>query len=104
MTAKKAPKTPELAKAKGAGRPVADFRSAHDKSFIVPQKIEAALKKLGDGWEYEAAFLKLAELSVTDLAKYRPQFEDYIVMTTGPNAKRVWSGTKELAAQLRTMV
>lgn len=86
------------------GRTVADFRAAHDKSFIVPQKIRDALKKLGDGWEYELELMKIAGLSTTDLAIFREQFQDHIVLTGGKNPKRVWCGTKELAEKLRAMV
>lgn len=95
-------KTPEV-KTK-TGRDIAAFRQAHDKSFIVPQKIETALKKLGDSWEYEVAFLKLAELSVTDLAAYRDQFEAHIIVIPGKNSKRAWAGTKDLANKLRQLV
>lgn len=87
----------------GKGRD--DFRALHDKSFIVPAKIRGAIAKLGkSGWEYEFAFLKLAELSTTDLATYREQFEEYIVTVNGRNPKRCWCGSKELAAELRAMV
>lgn len=90
--------------AKTQGRTLADFRSEHDKSFIVPQRIRDALKKLGNGWEYEVGFMRLASLSTTDLAAYRDEFSDHIVMVGGRNTKRVWVGTKELAAQMRQMI
>lgn len=87
----------------GKGRD--DFRALHDKSFIVPAKIRAAIAKLGkSGWEYEQQFMKLAELSTTDLAAHRDQFEDHIVTVGGRNPKRCWCGSKELATELRTMV
>lgn len=86
------------------GKSLQEFRSAHDKSFWVPQRIREVLKKMGDSWEYEAGILKLAQLSTTDLAAYRDQFEDYIVVTSGRNPKRVWCGTTEMAEQLRAMV
>lgn len=103
MTAKrKAPAAP--AEQKGAGRTLQDFRAEHDKSFIIPARIREALKKLGAGWEYEVGFLRLASLSTTDLAAYRDEFADYVVLVGGRNPKRIWAGTKELAAQMRQMV
>jgi hypothetical protein len=95
----RAPKSPAK-----PGKSIADFRASHDKNFIVPLKIREALKKIGDGWEYESDLMKIAGLSTTDLARFRDQFESHIVMTTGKNPKRVWCGTEKLAAQLREMV
>ena len=86
------------------GKSLQDFRAEHDKSYIVPKKIKDALEKLGDGWEYEVHFLRLAGLSVTDLAAYRDQFESHTVLVGGRNAKRVWVGTAKLATQMREMV
>lgn len=88
--------------AKPSGKTLADFRAAHDKSYIIPQRIKEGLKKLGDGWEYEAAFMKIAGLSTTDLANYREGFTDHIVLVE--RTKRVWCGTKALADKLRAMV
>lgn len=86
------------------GKSLQEFRNAHDKSFWVPQRLREALDKLGDSWEYEAGILKLAQLSTTDLAAYREQFEEHIVMTSGRNPKRVWCGSAEMANKLREMV
>ena len=86
------------------GKSLQDFRAEHDKSYIVPKRIKDALEKLGDGWEYEVHFLRLAGLSVTDLAAYRDQFEAHIVVVGGRNSKRIWVGTSKLAAQMREMV
>lgn len=88
--------------AKQAGRGLTEFRSSHDKSFIVPSKIREALKQLGSSWCYEAEFLKLAGLCTTDLANYRDEFEEHIVMVE--RTKRVWCGTKDFAGKLREMV
>lgn len=87
---------------------LADFKAAHDKSFIVPSKIKTGLEKLGiDGWEYEPEFTKLCGLSTNDMAKYRSQFEDYIVLVgrtrDSSRERRVWAGSKALANKLREM-
>jgi hypothetical protein len=97
------PATPPVKKA--AGKSVEDFRALHDKSYIVPRKIRAAIEALGpEGWEYELGFLKLAGLSTTDMAAFRDQFEEFIVSTPGHNPKRIWAGSKALAEKLRAMV
>lgn len=84
---------------------LADFRAVHDKSFVVPNKITAGLDKLGkDGWEYEPEFMKLCGVNANDFAKFREQFEEFYVMVGGSkNGKRVWAGSKPLAAKMREM-
>lgn len=87
-----------------AGKSVAAFRAAHDKSFIVPQRIREGLKKLGDGWEYEVDFMRVCGgLATTDIAAFRAEFSDFWFETGGRNPKRVWCATKELAKQLSAM-
>lgn len=95
---------PRIETARPSGKGIAEFREAHDKSYIIPKRINEALKKLGDGWEYELQFIKVAGLSLTDCAAYRDQFEEHIVVVGGKNPKRVWCGTKALATKLRQMV
>lgn len=84
------------------GKSLQEFRAAHDKNFIVPNKIRAALKNLGSGWEYEAAFIRLAGISQSDMGNFREQFSEHIVLVD--RTKRVWAGTKATAAALREMV
>lgn len=91
-------------KPKSAGKSIADFRAAHDKNFIVPQKIRAALTKIADGWEYESDFIRLAGITQTDVGAFREQFAQHVVETRGHNNRRVWAGTEKLADQLRAMV
>lgn len=85
-------------------RSLQDFRAAHDKSFIIPNKVREGLKQLGSGWEYEVEFLRRCGVCTTDLSRYRDGFEDYIVMTAGRNPKRIWTGSKEMANKMREMV
>ena len=90
--------------AKKAGKNKDDFRSAHDKSYIVPKKIREGIEQLGkEGWEYEREFLSICGLSNTDAARYREEFEDYLVQTGGKNPKRIWAGSPEFAEELREM-
>jgi hypothetical protein len=88
------------------GKDLAAFRAAHDKSFIVPQKIKAGLAALGDSWEYEAEFIKRCGSSQTDFAAYRDEFSDFFIEArgTGKTPKRVWTGTKAFAAKIRETV
>jgi hypothetical protein len=84
------------------GRGLVEFRSTHDKSFIVPQKIKAGLQKLGEGWEYEMAFAKIAGVSLGDLSAFRSLFDEHIVIVD--RTKRAWAGTKAFAEKMREMV
>lgn len=86
------------------GRSLSEFREEWDKDFIIPKKIKAGLEALGDGWEYEPAFAKLAGIGLIDLSTYREQFADFLVIVGGRSGKRVWAGTKALAAKMREMV
>jgi hypothetical protein len=89
---------------KRPGRSLDDFRAAHDKNYIVPAKVKAALESIGDGWEYQVDFLRIAGLSTTDLAAFRDQFEDHIVVTKGSNPKLIWVGNVKTAQKMREMV
>lgn len=85
---------------------LADFKAAHDKSFIVPQKIKAGIDALGkDGWEYEAEFIKSSGVNQNDISKFREQFTDFVVLIRQDGReKRVWAGSKTLADKLREML
>ena len=89
---------------KQTGHSVAEFRAAHDKSFIVPAKIRAGLASLGECWEYEAEFLRRCGLSTTDFSIYRDQFVEFWIQTGGKSPRRVWAGTAKFAETLREMV
>jgi hypothetical protein len=97
----------DVAKSKDAskklGRSLADFRSEHDKDYIVPKKIRDALDQLGNSWEYESNFSRIAGVSLGDLGNYRDEFSDYIVVVSRAG-KRAWAGRAELAKKMREMV
>lgn len=111
MTAKKSIAAAAAAKkaetAISKGKSLEEFRSAYDKNYIVPKRIKDALDKLGESWEYEIEFIKLAGISITDLARFREQFEAHIVPVKvsngGSHRKNVWAGTTAFAAKLREM-
>lgn len=83
-----------------------DFMKQHDKSYIVPNKIEAGIKKLGPkGWLYQNDFMKLCEVTnPQDFGTYCVPFEkDHCIAIAigGSKSKRAWAGSKELAERLR---
>lgn len=89
-------------KGDATGRSLSEFRATHDKSYIVPKKIRDGLAKLGEGWEYEMNFAKLAGISLSDLAAFRSLFEEHLVVVD--RTRRAWAGTKATAAKMRAMV
>ena len=88
-----------------AGKTLADFRAAHDPNVRVPAKIKKALDDmLAEGketWEYETDLMRRANVSTTDLARFRPMFEAHIVETNGRNSKRVWFASVKVAEEAR---
>ena len=93
---------PAPAPVKAVGRSLSEFRQTYDKSAIVPAKVKAALKAIGSGWEYEVQFAKLAGVSLVDLATFRDQFSDHIVVVE--RTKRAWAGTVATANAMREML
>ena len=87
---------------------LAQFQQTYDRNVIVPRKIDDALKRLGDGWETEMEFMKAAGVSNVELAAFRDNYADYIVVvasaTGSPNRKRIWFGSKTAASVARKMV
>jgi hypothetical protein len=86
------------------GRTAEDFTKLHDKNFIIPNRIKAALAELGDSWEYEGEFVKRCQpVANVDFARYRDQFTEFFFEVRAGNkgVKRIWCGTKKFAAKLR---
>ena|SRR5271165_1197274 len=94
---------------KPKARTVADFKAAHDRDVIIPNKIRAGLAKLLEigkaHYEYDEPFRSLCGIAGKDLATYRDRFKHNWFMTEGTNgaknAKRVWFGNAKVAASLR---
>lgn len=86
---------------------LADFRGAHDKNVIVPNKIRAALtamlKEGPENFDYEADFMRRAGLSTTDLSMFRGPFEATNVVNVGTDRqpKRVWFADPKVAKKAR---
>ena len=93
-----------MAASKKARKPE-EFRGAHDKSIIVPAKIRAGIKNLGvNGWLYESEFLAAIDVAHTDFGRFKAEFEEFTVTPRGKNPRRVWCGSKKLAAKFREYV
>lgn len=84
-----------------------DFRAAHDKNVIVPTKIKAALEAMlkegPENWHYEADFIRLAQISQTDMGMFRDHFSEHVVETSGKSAKRVWFADPKVAQRVRNI-
>lgn len=94
--------------AKATAKTLNDFRAAHDRNVIVPNKIRTALdamqKEGPEHWEYEADFIVRAKISQTDIGLFRDQFEAHIVETDKGKAsrgKRIWFASIKVAARAR---
>lgn len=91
---------------KKPGKTLADFRAAHDKNVIIPNKIKAALTKMEteggpENWNYEADFIRLAGICQTDMGVFRDQFAEHVVEVSGKNPKRVWVASVKAAVKFR---
>ena len=90
-------------------RTVADYRAAHDKDVIIPNKIRAGLARLlAIGPEHYAdneEFRALCGVQAAELATYRNQFARNWFIVAGTNRsktpKRIWFGNPKVADRLR---
>ena len=99
MTAKKQEAVQVVAKRKT----LAEFRATYDKATIVPAKLRAAIKSLGQGgWEYEVQFSHNAGVSLSDLANFRDQFSKYVVALR--EGRRVWAGSPKTAQIMKEII
>ena len=68
-----------------------------------PAKIQSALDDLGETWMYENEFCTAYGINREKLAEFRAGFEDYVV-TVHRASKRVWTGSKTMADEMRGML
>lgn len=89
---------------------MADFRAAHDKDTIIPNRIRAALAKMQadhgkEHYEYQRDFIVLAGVNQNDLSKYADQFAEHIVIAKAHGArgtnKVAWFGNAASARKIR---
>lgn len=85
------------------GKSLGEFRNLYDKATIVPKRIDAALKALGGGWDYEIGFAKLAGVSMADLGHFRDQYAAHVVQLNR-DSRRAWAGSAATAQKMRTML
>lgn len=97
-----------MAAKKFSPKTVADFRSLYDPSVVVPSRIKSALDQLAqegpEQWEYEADFLKRANVTPVQLNSYRDQFAAHYVEAPAQGRRtgiRVWFGTVKAAKAAR---
>lgn len=93
---------------KSAVKTIADFRSLHDPSVVVPTKIKKGLEALAaehaEAWEYEADFLERTKVTPVQLNAYREQFKAHFVEAQEPGRRtpvRAWFGTTKAAKAAR---
>jgi DNA-binding transcriptional ArsR family regulator len=85
------------------GRSLAEFKQAHDKNTIIPEKIKKALRELGAAWEYEVEFIKRSGVGHADLNTYRSLFEENFVYLKR-EGKKIWCGTAAFAQKIKELI
>jgi len=83
-------------------RSLAEFRDTYDLETIVPKRVEAALKTLGNGWLYEVEFAKTANVTSSQLSMFRDRYASHIVAVK--DSRRIWVGKESNANQMRQML
>lgn len=88
------------------GRSLGDFQNTYDKNIVVPAKINAALTRIGDEYRTALEFQKEADVSISELAMFREQYEEHIVVVKSKDSKPrdIWFGTTEAAHAARLSV
>ncbi len=86
------------------GRSVAEFQRLHNPDIVIPEKIRAALARLGaDKWLYENELAHLAGMSSDRVRAYRHAFPDNVVAVK-LNGPFIWAGSPDVAQQLRSVL
>lgn len=95
-------------KPKTQAKTLADLRAVHDDSIVIPSRIRArfaAMLKIGpEEHDYEADFLKAANVSNNKIGAFRQLFKSHIVSTGGRNPKRIWFADPKVAAKFREAI
>lgn len=88
------------------GKDLTAFKKQYDKKAINRAKVQAALKTLGNRWEYESEFVRACKMASHELAGLRDEFADHTlrVNSTRGNTRIIWCGTAKLAAQCREVM
>lgn len=87
---------------------LADAKSLHDPDTVIKRKIEArftAMLKIGpEEWDYEADFIKAADISQKNASDYRKHYEGHVALTPrigGSREKTIWFADQKVAKKFR---
>lgn len=97
-----------------------EFRKKHDRNYIVPTRIKAALEEMvvehekkepGKGeeaWEYDGEFVARTGLRASDVSAFKTDFAEHLVVQeTGSRESRarvIWCGRAKTAKKLRAIL
>lgn len=93
------------------GKTLEQFRAVHDRTQVLKARAAAALKALGDSWEYEADFIRRAGVAMSEWGAIRENYMAHIVLVkasfgrgSNGNARRVIAGTPAFAKKLKESI
>lgn len=87
---------------KSPGLGLAELNAKYNPSVIIPAKIRAALKTLGEKALPSEEFRKLVGLSNLQLSQFAGAFENYQIVVKDSGRPRVlWAGTLKFAEKAR---
>lgn len=81
-----------------------ELNARYNPNVIIPNKIKAALKEVGNAAVAEDELRKLTGLNANQLAQFRAEFENYLIPVRDPASRHpryLWAGTPEFAAAAR---
>ncbi len=82
-----------------------DINSRFNPNVIVPNKIRAALREIGNAAVTEDVLRSMAGIGSNQLSQYADQFEEYhVIAREGGRSKRLWAGTPKFAQEAREML
>lgn len=84
------------------GMSLDELNAKFNPDVLIPNKIRAALKQLGNSAVDETEFRKLCGTGNHQLSLYAGLFEDHIIVVReNGRQRRLWAGTAEFAASAR---
>ena len=79
-----------------------DLDKQYNPDVIIPDRIRAGLKKLGDHAMTSMHFQRECNITVAQLSQYGPQFESFqVVVRDNGKPKTLWCGTEAFARKVR---
>jgi len=88
-----------------AKKTLSEFQDTYNTERNTRKKIDAALKSLGNAWEYPAEFARRAGIAGRQLNAQRENYTGFIVQLprihTRSQARIAWAGSKKFATLLR---